>query len=703
MRRSYNLHSEILNAAFAVMLVACQANVEFSSPQKKAYDANAIHRSAFLASEVIEGKEELYAGGRYGSTEITMRDLPATTVSQKQVDRTMHSISKRQGHDSVYRAETFAVSQAGVLDLLIVIDDSRSMTEEQAELGKKLGPLLSAIQNTSWQIAVVSTSDPCVNTAGLIKPTDTNIEKKFAKAVKMSRDLAATEQGFPMAIQALQAKCGNQKAWTRPNSALGVLVVSDEDNCGSDAGEQSRCDNILGKNADEMVNFLHTIRPADLARVYGIVKQDSASCPEAAGVGVEYLRAVSLTGGVSGSICSVDYTDSLNRISADVSKIVKREFQLTATPDMVQFVVKVDGVVVPTGWSVSGDRVVLTDNMVQGASSVTFEYSHGSMPKFDRLALTASVASGSLAVKYSGTLQPNTAYTYTAQTGEVIFNPMPPEDAIVDVEWREDISLLGKFPFAPNGFRADTLEVFVDGAKAESNQYTYAGGFVEFASPPADGAEVTFKYKTESHKITDYMLSPKRAAQSVTARDAATGAEIPMTLVHGRAVFSPGDVQEGRKVQLVADYGAKPETQYFELPETAIPGTLQILVDDKLSACDGKDADETQVDEDSADLVALMLEQRGTRVRVTCPLDSPDYERIAVQYRYETPRLHEFTVSKVIPLNDSTRPVGWKVWVNGIETTKFTRRDRTIILEDSVLSPGAKVEVDAIIWQKVEN
>jgi hypothetical protein len=204
-------------------------------------------------------------------------------------------------------------------------------------VSRGLAPLISAFNDTNWQIAVISMSNPCVDSSNLIKKTDTNPSSKFADAVRKSVDWQATEQGFPMAIRALKGQCGNStRPWLRANSSVGILFVSDEDNCGSDAGEQGRCANVEGKNADEMVNALRVIRPAEQGRMYAIIDKDG-SCPDAGGIGSMYNDALAKTGGSAGSICrdyssTSGYGEYLSSVSKDVSRIVKRQFRLSFSP-----------------------------------------------------------------------------------------------------------------------------------------------------------------------------------------------------------------------------------------------------------------------------------------------------------------------------------------------------------------------------------
>ena len=290
-------------APAVVLLESCDSNAHFSGGVKKSYDAAASQVFNFTSSSIVDGNVSVTDGGRYTTFEVTQSEKPASKVIQRQNRRQSYSDNFIQGHPAKFSKEEFQLTEAGMLDFLVVIDDSKSMADEQEMVATGLAALTSEFKDTNWQIAVISASDPCVSASNLIKKGEVNADKKFAAAVKKPWDRQATEQGFPMAIQALKGQCnGLIRNWVRSGSTIGVMILSDEDNCGSDPGEQDRCRNTTGKNAAEMVSFLRGIRSADDARMYAIIDKDG-SCPDAGGIGKMYIDAVTQTGGTLGSIC----------------------------------------------------------------------------------------------------------------------------------------------------------------------------------------------------------------------------------------------------------------------------------------------------------------------------------------------------------------------------------------------------------------
>ncbi|MCX6124784.1 MAG: hypothetical protein NTV34_08550, partial [Proteobacteria bacterium] len=108
---------------------------------------------------------------------------PVETRSFVQVTRETRTVTANQGSKGATSNESYNVSARGVLDLLVVVDNSGSMAEEQNNLSQKLKPLMSAVKDSDWQIAVTTTDpdDRCVTS--LIKKNDLFAETRFKSAV----------------------------------------------------------------------------------------------------------------------------------------------------------------------------------------------------------------------------------------------------------------------------------------------------------------------------------------------------------------------------------------------------------------------------------------------------------------------------------------------------------------------------------------
>ena len=165
------------------------------------------------------------------------------------------------------------------LDILLVVDNSGSMMDEQENLAGKLDPLLEAVRDSDWQIAVTTTdARDCVT-----KIITAANKSAFASTIRgLGTDGSGDEIAVWKIIQALQgncirddsggsedtilweralqlqdegvlfaendvlretklphgksardvSSCSRRKPWLREDSTLAILIVSDEDhNC----------------------------------------------------------------------------------------------------------------------------------------------------------------------------------------------------------------------------------------------------------------------------------------------------------------------------------------------------------------------------------------------------------------------------------------------------------------------------------------
>jgi hypothetical protein len=703
-------------ALAAVYLTAgCNQEASFASGAKKSYDALSNQVFSFTSSEIIPGSVTIKDGGRYTSFDVTQAEKSPSQVIQRQVRRQRYDHSYVQGHNAKFSREEFQLSEAGYLDFLVVVDDSRSMSEEQTMVGKGLASLISEVKDSNWQIAVISMSDPCVHTSNLIKKTDANPDQKFAAAVQKKVDPKATEQGFPMAIQSLKGQCdGSIRSWIRPGSSVGVLFLSDEENCGSDSGEQARCRNVIGKNTAEMVNFLRSIRPADEARMYAIVDKDG-TCPDAGGKGSMYVEATVATGGSAASIChdfdSVNgYGNYLKQVSTDVKRIIKRQFFLSAAPDMGRFEVAVDGVPVSSAGvvSVNGKVVSIDPVAFKEGTQISFSYTHDAIPMFQEVPISVVPAQDTLVVTVNGVTQ-TLGRDFAVDTVKrvVSFASMPPEDSKVSVSYLENISLLTRFSINLTGVRADTLKVSVNGVAIDRSNYSYDAAGIDFPTPPSDGAILLVSWKTDEHKILKYAASigDSRHPAAWLIKDKATGVEIPADWDRKFLSFTPDQVIEGRVVSVEVDFGAKSAQRTLDLPDERIDDDVKILADGKAGVCEAAGVAATATSTLAGDAASKdkpwQSRYKGRQVTLKCQ-EGIDYNELTVNYRHEVARTNKFVVKLPEGADPDDPALGWKVYVDGKVITGFTRDGSEIELEEDLLPPETRVDVEVITYSRIE-
>ena len=171
--------------------------------------------------------------------------------------------------------EIFAADAAATdkLDILLIIDGSQSMGEERAKIARKLEPLLEHIKARDWQIGIAST-DMTSCFAAIVNATTPDYQDVYRQAIDDIQP-ANAEQAIYMTIRGLQGMpivenntCddNNPQYLVREDSAIGVLIITDEDHqCLSD---QSQFE--LGCEIQDLYDFLSLIRmPHITAKVYG--------------------------------------------------------------------------------------------------------------------------------------------------------------------------------------------------------------------------------------------------------------------------------------------------------------------------------------------------------------------------------------------------------------------------------------------------
>ena len=511
---------------------------------------------------------------------VRMKVAPESQAGFRQMVRSDVANSFRQGFDGVVRTETFSVSRAGLLDILVVVDNSTSMEEEQQNLAEKLEALTSAVDDTNWQIGVINMSSPCLRLNRVIKRNDADRVDAFRQAASVGMHNGVVEKGYPMAVRALKGECnGRYNPWIRQDSTVAVLVVSDEDNCGSNNGSNS-CAFDYGKNATEMVQFLRQIRPADKAKLYGIhwIPNDR-SCRTALGEAWKYQEGINLTGGYAGSICDADYTTTLQRISRDVRKSVVKEFTLSDSPDMRVVEISVDGQNLGSGYTINGNKVVLDQASSDGKTMLVVTYSYGGVAKFDSVTLTKSPDDGTISVMVDGAELDSTAWSFDPATRVLTFASRPSDRAVIDVRYKEKISWRKTFSLGRADVVSGSVRVAVNNAQATGGwTFDAQSGTVAFDAPPPEGSSITVNYRVNSDFTTTYASSVSQLdkVKTVTAVDASSGAPVGVGISGNSIVFERAEVQPGRVVVVSYDYGEDNQEQTWELASMPEEGTFKM-------------------------------------------------------------------------------------------------------------------------------
>jgi len=389
-----------------------------------------------------------------------------------------------QGFSGRPVSETWNQDQL-LLDLQLVIDNSGSMGQEQTNLASKLGPLLSAVVDTDWQIHVTTTSVAEGCSRGLIKKSDADFATKFADAVTAGISGQPNERGVYQALEGL--KCSPD--WVRANSVVAVLIVSDEDNCSDGA-----CPSVDEKTGKMLLDYLASIRKVgETARVYGLLSGpttgDMVGCDVSNNkIAPLYHSLIQQTGGQWGSICVGDFSPTLQKISEDVATLLKSSMSLSLKPDADSLTILLDDQ--PwDGYELDGQQVTFKSIPAVGAV-VRAEYTHGrNGVLLNRFSLDGDPTADTRQVKVNGVLAEESSYQLErgADGWEVVFGETPPDEATITVSYRKGVDLPSSFTVGSGMKRLVT--VTVDGESTEAT-YMPDSGMISFVEAPAPGARI---------------------------------------------------------------------------------------------------------------------------------------------------------------------------------------------------------------------
>jgi hypothetical protein len=520
----------------------------------------ATHQSEFTSSEMIAADMIMNPEDILDETRLTMSSLYVDDVVHfQQAERATLTDNFTQG-SSGYIEDLFSQTSdiGGTLDIMVVVDNSGSMNEEQLNLANKLDPLLTYLQGADWRIAV-NTTDPnqgCVN--ALITSADSDPAQAFSDAVTAGINGSGNERGILQAVSGLQADCVNT-GWIRESSSIAVLIISDEDNC-SAAG--AHCPNQPYNSEQYLIDYLSSIRNIrSEARVYGIISHPSAPCSTAYNTSHQYAAAIEQTGGAFGDICQSDYTNTLEQISGNMASILNGQFTLTQIPDSAEIEVFVNDIPAVTGWALVGN--VLEFSVPPPADSIIkVRYQHNSTVS-DRFSLSQVASGNQITVSVDGIATND--FAFESATNAIVFNSAPPDNALIIIQYQAAAGLNTSF-FVGSEIIASTVRIEINGDLVDQSTYTFdaATGSINFIATPQDGDSIIIEY----HRITDPLLEyPWYHAQSpARAHDLDTGHQVAFEFDGQKVIFDLAAHSFGRRIALLSQ-GQQISQGYIDLAQ----------------------------------------------------------------------------------------------------------------------------------------
>ncbi|MBL8921563.1 MAG: VWA domain-containing protein [Myxococcaceae bacterium] len=281
----------------------------------------------------------------------------------------------------------------GVVDILWVIDDSGSMVNERRRLVTNFNRFVQELValRVDFQMGVISIVS---NDGGRLRGTTPILTNRtadpravFERNTTFPASRSRWEQGLRMAEFALTPPNinpgGPNAGFIRPNAALAIIVVTNEDDSSFGTSEYfGRTFRALkGKGNENLVSFSiiggpvpNGCIPPGEASFYGSLAEPS----------YRYTEVATRTGGIVGSICDASFEQTLIRI-AQALNTLKRVFPMTLPPIVSSIrVTVVDGAtttIIPkndvTGWQYRADTnsiVFLGTYIPPPGSTVRIEY-----------------------------------------------------------------------------------------------------------------------------------------------------------------------------------------------------------------------------------------------------------------------------------------------------------------------------------------
>ncbi|RYZ71894.1 MAG: hypothetical protein EOP09_04000, partial [Proteobacteria bacterium] len=403
---------------------------------------------------------------------LTLETNPLGTTVYKQIERPWIVDEFIQGHRGDEVKEDFTIATLDKLDLLVVVDNSSSMGSFQEKLSAGLKPLLSHISNTDWQMMVTTTSalrkknpsnpseilvtygcprinasdstDKAVITRQDYLQNASAVITQFGWKVRSGENGDPIEHGLLASTSALKGECGDeQKTWTRSDSHKAVLMLTDEENCGSDPDQN--CD-MAGDSKPEFF-----LQEAPKGTQFFALLHDKDRYAECSDEGYirkpdDYRSVIAQTGGLEGNICAGQYDSMLEAISSNMHPVARKSFTLGFNPESADVRVLVDGLVWNGAFQISGRELVITDVLPVGAKTLSVVYRHNAVPMSSEVTLSKKSDQETITVLVNR--QPLGASEYSWMGNKLLFKSEPKELSRIEVRYREIQNLPRAFDFS---------------------------------------------------------------------------------------------------------------------------------------------------------------------------------------------------------------------------------------------------------------
>ncbi|HET9240883.1 MAG TPA: hypothetical protein VFO10_26700 [Oligoflexus sp.] len=630
----------------------------------------------FPAADVVPDSFRFTINTQLISTEFELKDIfQEQRQVYQQVPRDDRTENFQQGRPIQGRQDVFdQQAKKGSVDILVVIDNSISMTEEQRNLSDKMHELVASLGNSDWQIGVISTTAVMENgepqcDMKVIRSTEADAAEKFRLAVLAGTSGDSNEQGILQSVVGLSCPA---RPWLRSYASVAVLIVSDEDNCSADGAD---CRGSVAENENYLIQYVEGTLGREIGKnagFYGIFSPPSSPCQTSPNVGLQYQRLVDYKaqGMVNhGNICDASYKTTLNRISDNIAILLGSEFELKEKPLPGSLRLKLvlsnasERVLDASEYSLDERTIRFSAGHEPPAGArLIADYQVAGQALWKTVTLTEKPAAGTVEVRINGEILPARHYR---ENGKVLeFEDMPPADAQVRVNYAADRPLTRTFSLASPAVD-DSLEVTVNGQPTEAYAVDARGLEITMDPAPSYGAVIQMSWTRRVGPQLSYALPLTADGSDYQIMDGT----LPLPFTENAGVFTiPAAVHRPGKTLTLRYQVPDARMRTFSLGHVPIPGSAQL--DWEGSPC----------------LFGAGLEVEGDQLISRCGVRTRT--EFVVHYQYYEPR-SEFTLAAV----KNPEAGQWTVWINGVPTVIYKREGATFTFP-TPLDPTAQVGLE---------
>ena len=224
------------------------------------------------------------------------------------------------------------------VDIMVVVDNSVSMSSEQKKLGSKFESFINSLDDLlDWRIAITTTDVSKRGHQGefvkfegenrVLTPSTPAYKSLFRKTVRRRERGASSEQPLKATLMAIDKKDGVNSNFFRKNSDLAIIYITNEDEKSKRPASATEPYQVIQKVSETW--------PQKTFSAYGIiVEPGDRKCwyqERSQHYGTAIYELAQLTNGLTGSICAKDYGPTLEDIGKNVSALSKT-FVLRAQP-----------------------------------------------------------------------------------------------------------------------------------------------------------------------------------------------------------------------------------------------------------------------------------------------------------------------------------------------------------------------------------